>query len=441
VKRGWAYALIVTASALPRAAALLHERGAILASYVEKSDILARVYIDSGTFGYVPGVPSASTQPLYAWFLIPVYWIAGRHWSSVGFAQIAVAVATALLVYEIGRRFLSPWAGLLAALASTLHPYLVWHDVHVNREIVDQLLGAATFLLALLAGRRRSLPLAVALGLVAGLAILANTRLLLLPLALAGFLLWRRVGWAAAVAVPLVAVLAILPWMTRNAIQVGCFTMTTDARALWKANNPQTYELLKHGLWIDTLDTLPGQPAYPVTPTQARDRYLATGEKVDVHECAQQRHYTHLVVQFWEHHPGAKAKLMLQATELLWSPAVSADTGGPQGTSTFRVLRHLAEPAYVIPIYVLAVVGLFLVPSPFRALALIFAGYETLAAWLFAGTTRYRVPWDFVLALLAAAAVTRFPWPRLAWWRLSADRSRPSRGGTQTPVSDTAVRH
>jgi hypothetical protein len=27
---------------------------------------------------------------------------------------------------------------------------------------------------------------------------------------------------------------------------------------------------------------------------------------------------------------------------------------------------------------------------------------------VFAGTTRYRVPWDFVLALLAAAAVERF---------------------------------
>ena len=54
-------------------------------------------------------------------------------------AQILVAVATALLVYEIGRRFLSPRAGLVAAAIATLNPYLVWHDVHVNREIVDQL--------------------------------------------------------------------------------------------------------------------------------------------------------------------------------------------------------------------------------------------------------------------------------------------------------------
>ena len=36
----------------------------------EKSDLLARVFVETGTFGYVPGEPSAYTQPLYGWFLI-----------------------------------------------------------------------------------------------------------------------------------------------------------------------------------------------------------------------------------------------------------------------------------------------------------------------------------------------------------------------------------
>ncbi len=56
--------------------------------------------------------------------------------------------------------------------------------------------------------------------------------------------------------------------------------------------------------------------------------------------------------------------------------------------------------------------GLFFVPTAVRALALSFVVYETAAAWVFAGTTRYRVPWDFVLALLAAAALDRI-WKRL----------------------------
>jgi hypothetical protein len=32
-------------------------------------------------------------------------------------------------------------------------------------------------------------------------------------------------------------------------------------------------------------------------------------------------------------------------------------------------------------------------------------GYQTAAAMLFAGATRYRVPWDFLVAIMAAAGV------------------------------------
>ena len=93
-----------------------------------------------------------------------------------------------------------------------------------------------------------------------------------------------------------------------------------------------------------------------------------------------------------------------QATWMLWSPRVERD-GGP--SASVDPIRHYVEPVWVIVLYVLGLVGLFVVASPVRVLALLFVGYETLAAWVFAGTTRYRVPWDFVLALLAAAAVER----------------------------------
>jgi hypothetical protein len=97
---------------------------------------------------------------------------------------------------------------------------------------------------------------------------------------------------------------------------------------------------------------------------------------------------------------------MAQATWMLWSPRVERDGGPSAGVDA---LRRLVEPVWMIPLYLLALAGLFFVPAAIRALALIFLGYETLAAWVFAGTTRYRVPWDFVLALLAAAAIERLP--------------------------------
>ena len=80
MSRRGAYTLLAAACALPRLAILLHERAAITSAFTEKSDTFALTFVQHGTFGYVPGEPSAYTQPLYGWFLIPVYWIFGRSW-------------------------------------------------------------------------------------------------------------------------------------------------------------------------------------------------------------------------------------------------------------------------------------------------------------------------------------------------------------------------
>ncbi len=406
--RRFAYAVVIGVCALPRLGILLHERGAILENF-EKSHVLASMYLKNGTFGYVPGHPSAYTQPLYGWFLIVVFWIAGFHWWSVGTVQLLVAVATSVVVFETGRRFLSARIGLMAAVIATLQPYLVWHDLHGNREILDQLLGAAMFGLTLAVGGHRRVWIGAALGVVSGIAVLSNARLLLLPLVLGAFVLWRGVGWAAALAVPVLAAVAMTPWVVRNKVELGCFAVTTDGRALWKANNPNTYKTLAAGNWLDQVPDLPVRlqknvPPLWVTPEEAGADYEAKGVIINVPECTQQHSYEHLVFQFWKNHPGAKAKLMAQATEMLWDPRVEIEGAQETGVDS---IRKWVEPVYTVPLFLLAIAGLFFVPLTVRVLALIFVLYETAAAWVFAGTTRYRVPWDFVLALLAAAALDR----------------------------------
>jgi hypothetical protein len=409
--RPLAYGILIAVCVLPRAAVLLHERASVLANF-EKSKVLAQLYLRDGTFGYVPGHPSAYTQPLYGWFLIALFWVAGFHWWSVGTAQIAVAVATSITVFETGRRFLSARVGLVAAVIATLQPYLVWHDVHGNREILDQLLGAGMFGLTLLLIANRSAWTGVALGAVSGLAVLSNARLLVLPLVLALFVLLQGVGWAAAVLVPAVAAVALAPWVIRNKAELGCVTITTDARALWKANNVNTYKTLAAGLWLDQVPDVPQRklvpgrrlPVFWTTPEEAGDDYTRNGVVLNVPECAQQRRYEHMVFQFWRRHPGEKGKLMAQATWMLWNPRVGIEGAQEAGVDS---IRHWVEPLYTVPLFALAIVGLFLVPGTVRRLALIFVLYETAAAWVFAGTTRYRVAWDFVLALLAAAALDR----------------------------------
>ena len=411
--------LVVAAAALPRLLALAIEREQILEAYVEKSDVFARTLVSSGTFGFLPGVPSAYTQPLYAWFLAGLYWPLDRSWAVVGLAQVLLAVVTALLVLAIGTHLASVRTGLLAALVATLHPYLVWHDIHVNREILDGLLAAAIVLLALLAYERRSLPLALGLGAVTGLAILSNARLLLLPLVLAPYVGWRvRPAGRAIAAAALVVVGAALvtaPWVVRNKVVIGCATITTDTRALWKANNPATYDVLARGGWIDDVPDLPGVPPWP---EKAAGISVAAAKAVD--ECAQSSFYRDKVFDFWRDHPGEKARLAVQAVGMLWSPflSVTADDKAQQGASD--VAQRTVEPAFVLLLYAFALWGAFLAPRRFVMLAALLLGFNTLMAMVFAGTVRYRAPWDFVLALLAAFALER------AWELLRKRRPSPA---------------
>jgi 4-amino-4-deoxy-L-arabinose transferase-like glycosyltransferase len=401
--------LIAAAAILPRLAVLVHERDRILIAFTDKSDDFAQTFVHHGTFGFVPGEPSAYTQPLYGFFLVPVYWIFGRSWWSVGGAQIVVSTLTALLVYAIGSRVMSRRAGVVAAIVSTLNPYLVWHDVHLNREVLDQLVAAALVLSTLIAADRRSMRWAAAAGLYSGVAILGNVRLALIPVVVGVYLLARSGRTWAPVIVLAAAALVVTPWLVRNKVEVGCFALTTDGRALWKANNDQTYALLAQGKWIDDVKDPPGHP-FP-NPEEARDIYRQTGKKIHVDECANEAYYQHKAWVFVRGHPAEKAKLAGQAVRMEWDPrTTSSATDSGHGA-----VRSLAQPLYTAVLYALGLIGLFVGPGRFVALAAAVLLYQTAAAMTFVGATRYRVATDFLIALLAAAALE---------WALSRLRRR-----------------
>ena len=127
--------------ALP-VAVLLHVRNAILSAYVEKSDLSPDVRRPRHVRFH-----SRRAFRLHAAALRlvphPVYWIFGEPGGRSD-SPDRVAVVTAWLVYEIGRRVLGLAAGLAGATIATLNPYLVSHNMHVNREIVDQVVAAAS---------------------------------------------------------------------------------------------------------------------------------------------------------------------------------------------------------------------------------------------------------------------------------------------------------
>jgi Dolichyl-phosphate-mannose-protein mannosyltransferase len=403
VSRRRAYAVVVAAAVAPRVVVLLHERGAVTRAFVDKGDDFARTFLAGGSYGFIPGHPSAYTQPLYGFFLVPLYWIFGRSWITVGTTHLLVAAATAVVVFEIGRRFVSDRVGLFAAVVATLEPYVVWHDMHMNREILDELLAALIVLVTLLVAERPTALRGAALGIVSGLAILGNVRLVLVPLILAAFVLAcaRRRALGAAVAVVLVAAAVLAPWLVRDRVSVGCWTLTTDGRALWKANNPATLRTLRSGKWIDAVPSIPGAPP---TPQDAGAIYRETGKVVAVDECAQMRFYRSRALRFMRDNPGEKAKLAAVAARMVLQPSVTLTENRPGEGTFLDTARVWIEAAYMIVLYVLALIGVWLLPRRVAALAVALLAYDVLTAMVFAGETRYRVPWDFLLALAAAAA-------------------------------------
>ena len=197
-----------------------------------------------------------------------------------------------------------------------------------------------------------------------------------------------------------VCLLVLVPWVARNRIQVGCYALTTDARALWEANNERTLDVLRQGLWIDNV---PLPPEFPPSAQDAGREYRRHGQIVRVRECRQVTFYRSKVLTFWREHPGEKLRLAGQATLMLWNPKVSPSDPSDDPTSVLNRLRASVEPIYTTPIFLLALVGLTCVPRRFAALAITLLAYQ----WAMAMALRRRNPLPRAVGLHRCAARRR----------------------------------
>jgi hypothetical protein len=89
-------------------------------------------------------------------------------------------------------------------------------------------------------------------------------------------------------------------------------------------------------------------------------------------------------------------------------------------------MRRWVAPAYTILVYAFALVGIWFLPVEFAVLTLLLLAYNTIAALAFAGATRYRVSWDFLLVVVATVGVQR----ALGWLR----RREPALVGREEPT-------
>ncbi len=196
--------------------------------------------------------PTALHPPLYPLLLSVVSLLGGVHLLAHRLVGIVVGTASVALIAVLGRSIDGERAGVLAASIAAIYPPFVTADGSVMSEPVYVLILVVALLLALRLHATPSLKLAVALGGVIGLGILARTEALFLL----AFLLWplrRQVRLLAAAA--LAAAVVISPWVIRNAVVFHKLELAANySTVIPAANCHDTYYGNDIGWWsVDCL--------------------------------------------------------------------------------------------------------------------------------------------------------------------------------------------
>ncbi len=336
-------------------------------------------------------------------------------------AQMALGLASMVLLYFLGKRIFGASVGLIAAAMAALS----WVLVYFEGELLEPPLLVALTLLLLnaLAGwrERRRVSGALVSGILLGLCVLTRPNLLLFGAAVPFWMWWcaRRSGLPArAAAAPVAAfllssVLAIAPATLRNYIVSREFVLVSANAGInlhfgnneysdgYTASSPEV------GPW-SCFDY----------PRIVRDLERREGRALGYSGAS--AHFARMAAAYAGRHPGRTAERIARKAALFWGPA---EIGNNKEYHFDRldsaVLRVL--PVNFPSVLALALAGLFMYPRSVRsrtedagrnaesaALLILFVVtyFASYLPFIIAG--RYRVPILPILFLFAAAAVRHF---------------------------------
>ena len=192
---------------------------------------IARSLLDGHGFAWGSGDPTSMRPPLYPAFVAAIWSAAGRNnYQAIRIVQIGLSVATAYLVFLLGRELFSARSGRLAAAVVWLYPSLIFFDVTILTEtLYTCLLLIFTLLVVRLVDVPRPATAALA-GVALGLTCLTRSSLWPLPFVLCPLLLFvirgpmiRRVAATACLFAASAAVIG--PWAVRNTRLQGVVTI------------------------------------------------------------------------------------------------------------------------------------------------------------------------------------------------------------------------
>ncbi len=368
--------------------------------------------------------------PVHTWVWSPAYpYLLALSERAVGdpfairWLQVAVAGATVWLLGRVATRVAGREAGLAAAWIYALHPTLAFFAARIWTET---LYGSALVasVLALAWAREGAWPRAILPGALLGVAVLfRGIAVYLLPL-FAVASAWpgrgvspdRTYGWARAGVLMAAALTIVAPWSLHASGRFGGFVVsdTTLGRMMYLGNNtfaPRNFDLGtgRRMRDLDAEEQARGRPSCDrdLPPAAHRSCELRNG------------------LEWIRSHPGQfVARVPLRAADLL----------NPNSflTRHARLGRYPGMPEAVVSGLSIAVVlASFTVilgglagawawtRDPVTGLVVAVSALHVVAVLGLAGLTRYRVPWETLWIVFAAASLAR-PRHTLATVRRSA---------------------
>jgi glycosyltransferase involved in cell wall biosynthesis/4-amino-4-deoxy-L-arabinose transferase-like glycosyltransferase len=406
------------------------------------------------TFANELGCASAYRSPGFLFFLTGVYLIFGfENFFAQAIVQNIIAVILVYLVYRLAWRVSDDRrVGWIAGAIAALHPYTFYHYTQYYHTVISATLIVGLLLSLLRLERTKHWKDAVLAGvLTASLAYIQGTILPIMPfLSLWLFWQWKWVWRQTIISVSIIACVSaglIAPWTIRNwHVFHRLVPLTTDMGfGLYKANSENIYALTKLGYPQEVVGTEEVNPTdslqvkyhlYPEAEEALRtsgsyrdSRFwtewhprepiargdISCSELSSMSEPEVSAHWSAIAKEWlrqnyrWE---GVKLQMLKFAT--FWSPSLqpsikygAAWSFGNDGL--IATLVRLALVVYMSFILIFGAVGtwIFIRQKRFGNIVpffLIFVGY-TLLHTFFAGYTKYRVPLDGLVAILASVAV------------------------------------
>jgi glycosyltransferase involved in cell wall biosynthesis/4-amino-4-deoxy-L-arabinose transferase-like glycosyltransferase len=421
------------------------------------------------TFANELGCASAYRSPGFLFFLTGVYLLFGfGNFLAQAIVQNLIAVILVYLVYRLAWRISDDRrVGWIAGVITALHPYTFYHYTQYYHTVISATLIVGLLLSLLRLERTKHWNDAVIAGiLTAMLAYVQGTILPIMPF-LSFWLLWRwKWNWRQAIiSVSMIACVSaglIAPWTIRNwHVFHRLVPLTTDMGfGLYKANSENIYALTVLGFPQEVVGI---EEVNPVDPLQVKYHLYPEAEE------ALRASGSYRESRFWtEWHPrepvargelscsqlssmgepevgaywsdiakdwlkknylweGVKLQALKFAT--FWSPALQPSikygaswSFGNEGL--IATLVRLALVIYMLFILIAGAVGTWILIRRKRfgnvvPFFFIFAGYSLLHTF-FAGYTKYRIPLDGLVAILAGVAV-------VALWDLIQKKRRADR--------------